>query len=285
MSPPRLFGILNITEDSFSDGGRFLAPEAALAQAAKLIEDGAHVLDLGGASSNPNSEPVPVETEIARLKPIVEEGKKKGWAISIDSFSSETQKWAIGEGVDYLNDIQGFPYPEMYPALACSDAKLIIMHSVQELGPAKRIETDPKTILDRITAFFDRRVDALIQAGVARERLILDPGMGFFLGASPDVSLTVLQGLSEIKQAYGLPLFVSVSRKGFLRKLTGRPIAEIGPASLAAELYAACHGADMIRTHDPRALRDALTIWCHIQDMKDSSSTGNIGIDTIGQNL
>lgn len=285
MSLPQLFGILNITEDSFSDGGRFLAPGAALAQAEKLMGDGADVLDLGGASSNPNAEPVPVETEVARLKPIVEEGKRKGWAISIDSFAPETQRWAIDEGVEYLNDIQGFPYPDLYPELARCDARLILMHSVQELGPAKRIDTDPKTILDRVIQFFDRRVHALTKAGIARERLILDPGMGFFLGASPEVSLTVLEGLSDIKKAFGLPLFVSVSRKGFLRKLTGRPVAEIGPASLAAELYAARHGADMIRTHDPKAIRDALTIWCHIEAQEGSSSASNMRSDRIGQNL
>jgi dihydropteroate synthase type 2 len=285
MSQPLLFGILNITEDSFSDGGRFLAPDAALDQAERLIGDGADVLDLGGASSNPDSKAVPVDTEIARLRPIVGEGKKRGWAISIDSFAPETQRWALGEGVQYLNDIQGFPYPDLYPALARSDAKLIIMHSVQESGPAKRIETDPKTILDRIAAFFDRRVHALAKAGIARERLILDPGMGFFLGASPEVSLTVLEGLPEIKAAFGLPLLVSVSRKGFLRKLTRRAVAEIGPASLAAELYAARHGADMIRTHDPGAIRDALTIWCHIEAREDSVSSRQKRPDKIRQNL
>jgi dihydropteroate synthase type 2 len=285
MSLPQLFGILNITEDSFSDGGRFLSPGAALAQAEKLIGDGADVLDLGGASSNPNSEPVPVETEISRLKPIVEEGKRKGWTISIDSFAPDTQRWAMGEGVDYLNDIQGFPYPEMYSELARSGAKLMIMHSVQELGRAQRIETDPETILDRIGAYFDRRVKALTQAGIARERLILDPGMGFFLGAAPEVSLTVLARLSELKRAFGLPLFVSVSRKGFLRKLTGRPVSEIGAASLAAEIYAACHGADIVRTHDPKAIRDALTIWCHIEARKSSNSARNVRSDMIGQNL
>ena len=265
MSQPQLFGILNITEDSFSDGGKFLAPGAALKHAEMLMGDGADVLDLGGASSNPDSAPVPTETEIARLGPIVAQAKKKGWPISVDSFAPETQSWAIGEGVQYLNDIQGFPYPEMYPDLARSRAKLIIMHSVQELGRAQRIETDPETIMDRIFKFFEQRVNALTKAGIARERLILDPGMGFFLGASPEVSLTVLKGLSQLKSAFGLPLFVSVSRKGFLRKLTGRPVAEIGPASLAAELFAARHGADMIRTHDPKAFRDALTIWCHIE--------------------
>ncbi len=265
MSQPQLFGILNITEDSFSDGGKFLAPGAALNHAEMLMGDGADVLDLGGASSNPDSAPVPPKTEIARLAPIVALGKNRGWPISVDSFAPETQSWAIGEGVQYLNDIQGFPYPEMYPDLARFRAKLIVMHSVQELGRAQRIETDPETIMDRIFKFFEQRVNALTKAGIARQRLILDPGMGFFLGASPEVSLTVLKGLSQLKSVFGLPLFVSVSRKGFLRKLTGRPVAEIGPASLAAELFAARHGADMIRTHDPKAFRDALTIWCHIE--------------------
>jgi dihydropteroate synthase type 2 len=270
MSNPSLFGILNITEDSFSDGGRFLAPEAALAQAERLIEGGADVLDVGAASSNPNAAAVPAETEIARLKPIVEAGRKNGWAISVDSFAVETQRWALGQGVAYVNDIQGFPYPEFYPELARSDAKLVVMHSVQEFGRAQRIETDPGMIVGRIIGFFEARLAALTGAGIARERLILDPGMGFFLGAAPEVSLAVLRRLPEISAAFGLPLLVSVSRKGFLRKLTNRPVAEIGPASLAAEIYAARHGADMIRTHDPRAVRDALTIWQHIEGTKEA---------------
>nr|TFG53116.1 MAG: dihydropteroate synthase [Hyphomicrobiales bacterium] len=267
MSKPHTFGILNITEDSFSDGGEFLAPGAALDHAEKLMADGADALDLGGASSNPDSAPVPADIEIARLAPIVKWGRKNGFPISVDSFAPTTQRWALGEGVQYLNDIQGFPYPEIYAELARSNAKLIVMHSVQEIGRAQRLETDPNSIVDRIVAFFDRRVAALIAAGVARERLILDPGMGFFLGSAPEVSLTVLKNLPQIKSAFGLPVLVCVSRKGFLRKLTRRPVAEIGPASLAAELYAACHGADMIRTHDPKAFRDALTIWCHIEQM------------------
>jgi len=260
-----LFGILNITEDSFSDGGRFLAPDAALAQAKTLIEGGADVLDIGGASSNPDATPVPPETEIVRLQPVVGAARENGWAVSVDSFAVETQRWALDQGVDYLNDIQGFPYPEFYPELARSEAKLIVMHSVQELGRAKRIETDPATIIERILGFFEMRVSALEKAGIARARIILDPGMGFFLGAAPEVSLTVLRRLPELKAAFGLPILVSVSRKGFLRKLTGRPVAEIGPATLAAELYAACHGADMIRTHDPRAVRDALLVRSHIE--------------------
>ena len=260
----KIFGILNITEDSFSDAGRFLEPEAALAHAANLIADGADVIDAGAASSNPRSEPVPPEVEIGRLAPVVLMAKQRGWKISIDSFASETQLWALGEGVEYLNDIQGFSDASLYPYLASSDVKLIVMHSVQRLGRAQKINTDPAEIAGRIADFFDSRIDALTHAGIARRRLILDPGMGLFVGTKPEVSLTVLRRLPQLKSAFGLPVLVSVSRKSFLRKIVGRTVEEIGPATLAAELYAAVHGADMIRTHEPKPLRDALTIWSNI---------------------
>jgi len=266
MFAPKLFGILNITEDSFSDGGRFLAPEAALKQAAALIDAGADVLDIGAASSNPEAASVAPDVEIARLAPILAAAREMGWQISVDSFAPETQLWALGQGVSWLNDILGFPEPSLYPALSASEAKLIVMHAVHERGRAQRIDIDPADIMDRVLGFFGHRIAALTRAGVARERLVLDPGMGFFLGAAPEVSLTVLRRLPELKAAFGLPLFVSVSRKGFLRKLTGRPVEGIGPATLAAELYAVRNGADMIRTHDPGPLRDALTIWRHIED-------------------
>ena len=204
---PLIFGILNITEDSFSDGGRFLAPEAALAQAAKLMADGADVLDAGGASSNPDSAPVATEVEIARLAPIVAEARRQNWPLSVDSFSPEVQRWALDEGVAWLNDIRGFPDASLYPALARSNAKLVVMHSVQE-GRATRVETDPATIMKRILSFFAARLAALEDAEIARERLMLDPGMGFFLGADPEVSLTVLRRLPELKEQFGLPVLV-----------------------------------------------------------------------------
>lgn len=259
-----IFGILNITEDSFSDGGKYLAPDAALAQARALAADGADALDIGAASSNPRSMGVAPGIEIARLAPIVRAAKDAGWPVSIDTFSAETQRWALKQGVAYLNDIQGFPDCAMYPLLARSDAKLIVMHAVQGAGKAQAIDTDPNTIMGRIADFFEERLAALQEGGIARERLILDPGMGLFVGTKPEVSLTVLRRLPMLKSAFGLPLLVSVSRKSFLRKLVGRDVAEIGPASLAAELYAALHGADIVRTHEPKPLRDALTIWRHI---------------------
>ncbi|HEY4126330.1 MAG TPA: dihydropteroate synthase [Rhizomicrobium sp.] len=257
---PQLFGILNITEDSFSDGGRFLAPADALAHARAMIAGGADALDIGAASSNPEANTVPVDIEIARLAAIVPALMKEGIALSIDSFSPQVQRWALEQGVAYINDIQGFPDPEIYPALAGSQAKLIVMHSVQERGRATRVEVSPEEIVPRCLAFFEHRISALTQAGIARERLILDPGMGFFLGSNPDASLTMLRAIPQLKRAFGLPVLVSVSRKSFLRKITGREAKDSGPATLAAELFAAGEGADHIRTHDPAALLDALRV-------------------------
>lgn len=261
-----IFGILNITEDSFSDGGRFLAPEAALAQARLLARD-ADALDIGAASSNPDAKPVAPEIEIARLAPVVAAMKRESAKISVDSFSLAVQRWALAQEIDYLNDIQGFPEPSLYPALAASRAKLIVMHSVQAWGPATRIEVAPSEIFDRICDFFSARIAALTQAGIARERLILDPGMGFFLGTNPEASLTMLRRLPELKARFDLPLLVSVSRKSFLRKIVSRGPKEAGAASLSAEIFAIHQGADYIRTHDPAALNDAVSVL-HALDRK-----------------
>jgi dihydropteroate synthase type 2 len=255
----KILGIVNITEDSFSDGGKFLAPDAALAHARALAND-ADVLDLGAASSNPDARPVPADVEVVRLAPVVDALKKDGRGVSIDSFAPDVQRWALARGVDYLNDIRGFPYPEIYSELARSDAKLIVMHSVQQDVRASRVEVAPNEILDRVLGFFDARIAALTAAGIARERLILDPGMGFFLGANPDASLTILKQLPRLKSAFCLPLLISVSRKSFLRKITGREALQTGSATLAAELFAIDQGADYIRTHNPAALKDALAV-------------------------
>lgn len=258
---PTILGIVNLTEDSFSDGGRYLATEAALAHARNLARDGASVLDLGAAASNPDAKPVAPDEEVARLAPVVAALKKDGLAVSIDSFASEVQRWALAQRVDYLNDIQGFADPGIYPALAASEAKLIVMHSVQGRGRATRIDVAEGEILDRVLGFFGRRIAVLEQAGVARHRLVLDPGMGFFLGGRPEASFTMLRCLPDLKRALGLPVLVSVSRKSFLRRIAGRVAADAGAATLVAELFAVFRGADYIRTHDPAALADGLAVW------------------------
>jgi dihydropteroate synthase type 2 len=260
MSNPRLFGIVNVTEDSFSDGGRYLDPGAAIAHARALAGAGAAVIDLGAAASNIMAKPVDPGEEIRRLEPVIAALAGDGTAVSVDSFRPEVQRFAIARGVAYLNDIQGFSDAAVYPELAAAKCGLVVMHSVQRTGRAQQLALSADTVWHRIQEFFAARLAALERAGVARDRLILDPGMGLFLSSRPEASLRVLAGLGRLKRAFGLPVLVSVSRKSFLRALTGRAAAELGAATLAAELYAAAAGADFIRTHDPGALADGLTV-------------------------
>lgn len=261
MVRPILFSIVNITEDSFSDGGRHLNPASAIAEAKRLTADGADVVDLGAAASNIAAKPVAPAEEIRRLGPVIEALKADGIVISIDSFSPETQRFAIQQGVDFLNDIEGFSHPEFYPDLAAANCRLVVMHAAQGRGRAQRVAVSPAAIWERIVGFFAARIAALEAAGIARERLILDPGMGFFLSSDAKASLRVLARLTRLKREFGLPVFVSVSRKSFLAAVTGREAPEArGPATLAAELYAAGSGADYIRTHDPGALSDGLAV-------------------------
>jgi len=260
LNAPRIFGIVNATADSFSDGGKYLDPHAAIAHAIRLRDEGADVIDVGAAASNPDAQEVAPEEEIGRLAPIIAALKQNGVPISVDSFATETQRWALAQGVAWLNDIQGFPDAALYGDLAASAAKLIVMHNVALRGRAQRIDTDPTTIFDRLFRFFDERLAALERAGVARDRIVIDPGMGFFLGSDPEVSLTVLRRLAELKARYRLPVLISVSRKSFVRNLAKVEVADSGPATLAAELFAAANGADCLRTHDVRALKHALSV-------------------------
>jgi dihydropteroate synthase type 2 len=225
-----------------------------------MAQNGADIIDIGAASSHPDAQAVAPEVEIARLASVVPALKARGLSLSIDSFAPQVQRWALAQEVDYLNDIHGFPDASLYPELAKSRAKLILMHMVQERGVAVRTDVPAGEIFDRVTAFLDARIDALTKAGIARERLILDPGMGQFLGTDPENSWLLLRRLPALKARYRLPLLVSLSRKGFLRKLVNRPALESGAASLAAELFAEAQGATHIRTHDPGALKDGLKI-------------------------
>jgi len=266
MDGPKLFGVLNITEDSFSDGGRNLDPATAIAAARRLAADGADVVDLGAAASNIAAKPVAPDEEIRRLAPVIAALKQARIAISVDSFAAETQRYALSMGVDFLNDIEGFPDPALYPALAASECRLVVMHAVHGRGRAQALDVPAADIWPRIEDFFAARVAVLEAAGIARSRLILDPGMGFFLGSAAAASFRVLANLDRLKRDFALPVLVSVSRKSFLGAVTGRqdPLQR-GAATLAAELYAAARGADFIRTHDPRALRDGLSVMAALQ--------------------
>ena len=255
---PRIVGIVNITADSFSDGGRYLDPAAAVAHARRLRTEGADIIELGPAASHPDSAPVTAAEERRRLAPVLEQLAPDGVPVSVDSFRPETLRFAISAGAACLNDIHGFGDPGLYPLLAASQCRLVVMHAVQADGPATRVMTDPAEVLDGIFRFFARRLAALQAAGIARDRLVVDPGLGYFLGNSPGPSLAALAGIRDLKAAFGVPVLVSPSRKSFLRALTGKDVTRSGPATLAAEVFAAWQGADYIRTHDVAAVRDAL---------------------------
>lgn len=264
----RLFGILNLTRDSFSDGGRFLNSADALVHARRLHEDGADVLDVGAESTHPDAEAVPADVEIARLLPVVEPLRAAGASISIDTHKPAVMSALLPLGVDFINDVTGFRNPAAVEAVAGSAARLVVMHARHAdliNTRAERIDEAPADLVHRIRDFFGDRIEELTRAGIARNRLILDPGMGFFLSSNPAASLTALRDIDRLL-VFGCPLLVSVSRKSFIGATLGgdgppRPIDERGAGTLAAELWAAAHGVSYIRTHDVRATRDALSLW------------------------
>lgn len=255
-----IFGILNVTRDSFSDGGRYLDPDAAVAHALELVRGGADVVDVGAASSHPEAEAVSPEEEIRRLEPVLRELTARGISVSVDTWQPEVQRWALGQGAAWINDIRGFGDASVHPMLAASRARLVVMHSVGGGERATREETDAETVWRGILAFFDERLETLQRAGVAHDRLVVDPGMGLFLGASPGPSVYVLHRLGELRERYGAPVFISVSRKSLVGRLAGRDVSQRDAASLATEMFAVEQGATMIRTHEPRLLRDALAV-------------------------
>lgn len=256
-----IFGIVNVTRDSFSDGGRYLAPAAAIEHAERLLADGADVIDLGAESTHPDAEDVADDEEIRRLAPVVEALTARGATISVDTCKPVVMRAMAARGVHWLNDVHGFRTP---PALAAAAAapphvRFVVMFS-RSAGPrAERREHDAGTLLAEVRAFFAERAATFAAAGIGAERLVFDPGMGFFLGSGAAPSLAVLRHLPGLAPP-GVPLLVSVSRKSFLGELTGRPAAERGAGTLAAELWAARHGAAFVRTHDVAALRAGLAV-------------------------
>jgi len=258
---PQIVGVVNITSDSFSDGGKYLDADKAIEHAEQLLADGADILDLGAAASNPHAERVEAQTEIDRLAPVVKHLKQQGARISIDTTKIEVQRWAIAQGVEFLNDIRGFPDEAIYPQLARSNAKLIIMHSISDLDKAVRQTKSSQEVFDSIYSFLDARLAALRTVGITDDLLIIDPGMGFFLASNPEPSLAVLAHIGELKQKFKLPIMIGVSRKSFLKNLAEPEQADIQTRTLAAELFAAQNGADYIRTHNTKALSEGLRAW------------------------
>ena len=254
---PAVMGILNVTPDSFSDGGQFIAPEHALAQARRMIAEGADILDIGAESTRPyGSQPVSADEELKRLQPILGEVVSLGVPVSIDSMKSAVAAWALEAGAAIANDVWGLQRdPEMAALLAARQSPVIIMHN------RERVEADIDIMKD-IAAFFARSLDIAAKAGISPGNIVLDPGIGF--GKTPEQSMTALARLDEFS-AFGLPLLVGASRKRFISSVTpSEPHQRLG-GSIAAHLVAAKAGARIIRTHDVsetvQALRVATAIW------------------------
>jgi dihydropteroate synthase type 2 len=263
---PKVVGIVNITEDSFSDGGRFLAPLAAVRHAQALAEAGADWLELGPASSHPDAIRVSASNQIERLAPVVEALSKGPLPLSIDATDPEVLIWALelsdqgGGSIAMVNDVRGFPDPDTHARLSNAGALVVVVHSLLAQERATRDHATPNQVLDSIDRFFETRLAELVRAGVSEDRLIVDPGMGFFLGRDATASIAVLQRIPELRARFGRPVFISVSRKSFLRAISGRDVKDVGAATLAAELYAAREGAAFLRTHDVASLRDGLAV-------------------------
>jgi dihydropteroate synthase len=255
---PAVMGVLNVTPDSFSDGGQFMAPERALAQARRMIEDGADIIDIGAESTRPygDAEPIAAEDELKRLQPILAEVVSLGIPVSIDSMKSAVVAWALDQGASIANDVWGLQRdPGMAELVAARRCPVIVMHNRDRADASIDIMQD-------IAAFFARSLEIADGAGISRENIVLDPGIGF--GKTPEQSITALARLDELG-AFGLPLLVGASRKRFISTITpSEPQQRLG-GSIAAHLIAARRGARIIRTHDVsetvQALRVAAAIW------------------------
>ena len=256
---PLVMGVLNVTPDSFSDGGRFLDPAAAIAQAERLATEGADILDVGAESSRPygNAVAVPLDEERARLAPILPAVVALGIPVSIDTMKAAVAAWALDAGATIVNDVWGLQRdPDMAHVVAAHDAPVIVMHNRDAADPRIDIVAD-------VTAFFERSLAIAARAGIARERIVLDPGIGF--GKTPEQSMIALARLDQLKR-FGLPLLVGASRKRFIASVSPSEPGERLGGSIAAHLIAARGGARIIRTHDVAETVQALKVASAIED-------------------
>ncbi len=257
---PVVMGVLNVTPDSFSDGGQFIAPEAALAQARHMISEGAGILDIGAESTRPyGSQPVSAEQERDRLATVLSEVAALGPPVSIDTMKASVADWALGKGAMIANDVWGLQRdPEMARVIANHNAPVIVMHNRDSVDPAIDIVAD-------MTAFFSRSLEIAARANVPQGHIVLDPGIGF--GKTPEQSMMALARLDALDQ-FGLPLLVGASRKRFIASvIPSEPDQRLG-GSLAAHLLAAQRGAKIIRAHDVAETVQALRVAAAIEDKR-----------------
>jgi dihydropteroate synthase len=261
LGTPRVMGIVNITPDSFSDGGRYAETTAALAHCERLLKDGADILDIGGESSRPGSEPVSLDDERARVMPVLREALKLGVPVSLDSYKPALMREALDLGVDIVNDIKALREPGAIDAVAAHPTCGVCLMHMRGLEPKAMQEGEPRydDVVREVLVFLSERVDAVVAAGVARERIAIDPGIGF--GKRTEHNFALLERQGELL-ALGLPVLAGWSRKGSLGRITGREAAgdRLVP-SVAAALAAVQRGARIVRVHDVAETIDALKVW------------------------
>ena len=260
-----IFGILNVTSDSFSDGGEFLEETKAEEKGHEIIATGAEVIDISAQSYNINAVQIEPELEWNRIANLIQKFQTSGYKISVDTYKPFVIQKSIEAKVDYINCINSFRDKKSLEVLAANQnllPELIIMysHNNGDMAEAKS-DLTPNTIMDSIYQFFDAKVSELQKVGVPESKLIFDPGMGLFLGADPLLSIEVLKNISEFKKRFGR-VMVSVSRKSFIGNLLGGiPPKERGTGTLATEIFLYQQKIDFIRTHDVKQLSQAMTIW------------------------
>jgi dihydropteroate synthase len=258
---PLVMGILNVTPDSFSDGGAFVDPQIALAHAQRMIEEGADIIDVGAESTRPYGgvKPVTLEDELARLQPVLPAIIQLGVPVSIDTIKPEVALWALNQGASIVNDVWGLQRePNMARVVAQHNVPVVVMHN--------RYKADPTiNILSDINAFFAHSLDLAHTAGIPLESVVLDPGIGF--GKTPEQSMEAIASLDSFKR-FGLPILIGASRKRFINTVSpSEPMERIG-GSLAAHVMAFLNGAKIIRTHDVAETLQALRVVAAIRDAK-----------------
>ncbi len=260
LSRPLIMGIVNITPDSFSDGGR--DAKLSIEHAFRLIEEGADIIDLGAESTRPGAAAVPPGEEMGRLLPVMQALRDAPVPISIDTMKPAVMRAMIGEGASFINDINALMADEALLAVADSDVGVCLMHMRGDPATMQQ-SPDYDDVVGEVRAYLETRVAAAEAAGIARDRICIDPGFGF--GKTVEHNVRLLRDLGKFA-ATGLPVMFGASRKSTLGALTGRPVAGRVHASVAAALLAAERGASILRVHDVAPTRDALAIWLAIRD-------------------
>ncbi len=257
LARPLIMGVVNVTPDSFSDGGRFFSAAAAVAHARQLIDEGADLLDVGGESTRPGADPVTLDEERRRVLPVLEALADAGVPLSVDTQKPELMGEAVAAGAAMVNDVNGFLAPGALAAVAGSACAICIMH---KQGNPQTMQQSPQyaDVVVDVRDYLSQRIAAAEQAGIARERMVVDPGFGF--GKTLEHNLELLRRLDELA-ALTVPVLAGLSRKSMIGKLTGSDPGDRLAGSIAAALFAVQRGAAIVRVHDVAATRDALAVW------------------------